>query len=444
MKQLSGGGESRDGCTARPGPTVRDHGRDAPDHLRTVTLFVEARFGIRPDGRCCPLDPANGPVIWDRYRRSGVDLRLVARAKPVPDPEFPGLGERVELAPLPYYVGIRGMVRALPRLAVACLRELRRAETIIVRLPGPIGLLVTALCLVTRRRFGVELVGDPDTVLASGSLGRPGRVLARPGTALTRWAVRRARAVLYVTGHTLQEKYPHHPAAVTANVSGVRLDARSFLQGKWRQSGSLRLITLGSQELPYKGHDVLLLAVQRLRRDGIPVTAVIVGGGRLHELLVQLADQLGLSSFVTFTGAVHDRERVRDLLDDASMFVLPSRTEGLPRALLEAMARGLPCIASGVGGIPELLDAEFLVPPGDPDALARAIAALCKDSRRCEAQSRRNQEVAHRFASEVLDARLQAWLDELPPARPATSGDGRPTPSVGEGDEAIPATSRRT
>ena len=76
---------------------------------------------------------------------------------------------------------------------------------------------------------------------------------------------------------------------------------------------------------------------------------------------------------MTFLGQLPAGEMVRAQLDKADLFILPSKTEGLPRALVEAMARALPCIGTTVGGIPELLPSEDLVPPGDVKALAETI-----------------------------------------------------------------------
>ena len=101
------------------------------------------------------------------------------------------------------------------------------------------------------------------------------------------------------------------------------------------------------------------------------------------------------------------------MLEDADLFVMPSRTEGLPRALLEAMAKGLPCVASRVGGIPELLSEEALVAPDDPAALAAAIARFAHTPALMDAEAQRNLAVAHHFDSSVLAPERARFVDAL-------------------------------
>jgi phosphatidyl-myo-inositol dimannoside synthase len=96
---------------------------------------------------------------------------------------------------------------------------------------------------------------------------------------------------------------------------------------------------------------------------------------------------------------------VRTALDRADLFVLPSRQEGLPRALLEAMARGLPALSTPVGGIPELLAACDLVPVGDAAALADRIAKWARSPRRLAEAARRNLARARDFHEDALRGR---------------------------------------
>jgi glycosyltransferase involved in cell wall biosynthesis len=100
---------------------------------------------------------------------------------------------------------------------------------------------------------------------------------------------------------------------------------------------------------------------------------------------------------------------VQTELDHADLFIMPSRTEGLPRALLEAMARGLPCIGSAVGGIPELLPPEDLFPAGDPLALARKIQEVLADSAGMQRMATHNLKRASDYHETILRERRLAF-----------------------------------
>jgi len=171
--------------------------------------------------------------------------------------------------------------------------------------------------------------------------------------------------------------------------------------------------------------DVQIDAVAECVRSGLDLRLVVIGQGRVRGELEERARSQGLDGRVEFRGQLTAGEAVRAELDRADLFLLPSRTEGLPRAMIEAMARGLPCIGSTAGGIPELLAPEDLVPPGDARALAHRIAEVVKDPARQASMSKRNLAVAEDFRESILRDRraefyrrvrqeTEHWLNRRP------------------------------
>jgi glycosyltransferase involved in cell wall biosynthesis len=126
-----------------------------------------------------------------------------------------------------------------------------------------------------------------------------------------------------------------------------------------------------------KGVPTLLDALARAPLAPLEWRVTIAGNGEVEKYRAQAA-RLGLGDRVTFAGWVDERA-ARRLLAEADVFVLPSRNEGLPMAILEAMAYGLPVVATPVGSVADAVvpgKTGLLVPPGDPGALAEALQAL--------------------------------------------------------------------
>ena len=137
-------------------------------------------------------------------------------------------------------------------------------------------------------------------------------------------------------------------------------------------AGAWTLVTVG-RLTPQKGHDELLGAMAPLLLEDPQMHLLIVGEGPERETLDWLADSFGVSGQVHLPGFQAD---IPAILKSCQAFALPSRWEGMPNALLEALAAGLPCIATDVEGVRELLgggDIGIVIPPGDELALRRAV-----------------------------------------------------------------------
>ena len=126
-----------------------------------------------------------------------------------------------------------------------------------------------------------------------------------------------------------------------------------------------------------KGPDLLVAACGRLARDGVRFTAYLIGQGPAAASLGRQIDELGLTGRVRLLGP-KPHDELPDWYRAADLFVLPSRSEGVPGVLKEAQACGTPFVASRVGGVPEvlILGVSRLVPPENPGALSGAIRAV--------------------------------------------------------------------
>lgn len=147
---------------------------------------------------------------------------------------------------------------------------------------------------------------------------------------------------------------------------------------------------------PIKGHRYLLEAMRLLRESRPEAALMIVGDGPLRTRLEQQTTELGLADDVRFVGS---RDDVASLLKVMSVFVLSSTSEGSPNAVLEAMAAGLPVVATDVGGLPEMVSSGrtgVLVPPREPIALAAALSDLLGDAERAAAMGRAARDAVER------------------------------------------------
>ena len=187
-------------------------------------------------------------------------------------------------------------------------------------------------------------------------------------------------------------------ATVRNGVPDLRLPGRERL----RAEPTLGFVGRLAHE---KGADLLLRALPRLPG----VAAVLVGDGDERPALERMAAELGVLDRVVFTGWSNE---VRRLLPTFDVLVLPSRREGVPLSIVEAMLAELPVVATRVGGTAEVvLDGEtgILVPPEDPEQIALAAASLLDDHRRRTRIGARAREVAlERFSA---DAMARAFAD---------------------------------
>lgn len=225
------------------------------------------------------------------------------------------------------------------------------------------------------------------------------------------------------------------PARVVVQPMGVDT-ARFTRPGPWAPPGPgepLRLVTTGRLN-PVKGYEDLLAAVRLLVDGGLDVRLRVAGedddGGTGYRATVERrVAELGLGDRVTLLGAI-DEGRVREELLGAHLFVLASHDEGVPVALMEAMACGLPAVATAVGGVRELVTDGadgILVPPREPSAVAQAVRDLVGDPDRAAALALAARRRVERDFDSSRGAETLIELMELGSGAEGPAGVGAPT-----------------
>jgi glycosyltransferase involved in cell wall biosynthesis len=231
---------------------------------------------------------------------------------------------------------------------------------------------------------------------------------------LNRWS----RRVVTVSD-ALRERYLQQggidPAKVVTVYNGIEVERfrgganRAALRAEFNLPPESRVAVTVSVLRPGKGIDVLIRAIA----DVPDAYFLIVGDGPLRAEWEDLARTVGVAERIRWAGYRRD---VDAILPGCDLFVLPSLDDAFPTVLLEAMAAGLPAVATLVGGIPEIVTPDVtgvLVPPGDPNSLATSIADLLADPARLTRMRRCAQLIAEqRFSTKAWLARLdQLYLE---------------------------------
>jgi len=366
-------------------------------------------------------DGAHAYPLWKRYLAVFDGVKVVARVRDVPCPNSdwsPASGTGVTVHALPDY---RGPWQYLAR-SLGVRRAIRAAvdpqDAVIMRVSSHIAGCLGSILAGRSQPYGVEVINDPVDLFAPQALN----YRLRP---LFRWSFRRqlrrqcehAGAAAYVTDGALQSRYPC--PRFRTGVSDVEIppeairDTPRVFSGLSKPGQEIRLVTVTTLEQMYKAPDIVIRATAQCVQGGFNVTLRVVGDGKHRAELEQLSATLGIADRVHFLGQLPAGARVREALDSSDLFLLPSRCEGLPRALVEAMARSLPCIASSIGGIPELLSADDLVTPGDLASLTRKLLEVLRHPGLLDVMAARNLRRAADFREDLLERRRNLFLREV-------------------------------
>lgn len=323
--------------------------------------------------------------FWKRYLDIFSEVLIVARVRPLlklEGNEIRVSSDRIKFYELDSYIGAKQGFMKLPSLK----RKLNLlADTnqgaYILRIGSPIADLLVPILKKRSIPYAVEVVGDPWDVFAKGAISHPVRPLLRLYFAYKlKKQCAGAKFSSYVTEHALQKRYPPRNSVKTINASSINLSKDFLFENKTFGRDDFDWVFVGTLEQFQKAPDILIRSFKILLNKHPRARLNFVGDGRKRLVLEELAISLGVQDSIYFHGSVASSEQVREFLVSSPFFVLPSRGEGLPRAMIEAMACSCLCVGSDIGGIRELIDAEWIAPVNDVEQLAQKMIKIMDQS----------------------------------------------------------------
>lgn len=238
-------------------------------------------------------------------------------------------------------------------------KEISCHDIIMIRLPSFIGFLAVQICKELNKKYCVEVVGCP--LDAFWNYNFKGKVIAPYAYYKMRKSVKHAPFVQYVSNEFLQKRYPTQGKNIACSdvfIDEKNIDVILKLREKrinqFSNKNKIVLGTVAAVDVKYKGQQYVIKAINYLTNLGYNIEYQLVGGGN-EEYLKKIAKRYKVDSKIKFLG-LKPHDEVFTWLEQIDIYIQPSSTEGMCRALIEAMSRGCPCIVSNAGGNPELVN----------------------------------------------------------------------------------------
>ncbi len=353
--------------------------------------------------------------IIGQYRPFGSPFTAVTRIRPAANPD------PAEEIKNPDFVSVEvqdintvsGRLFSLKKCKQVIQKKVCESDYVIARVPSSVGQLAVQYALKYRKPLLTEVVGCPWDSYWNHSL--KGKFLAPVAALSMKRLVARSTNVLYVTDAFLQRRYPTGGRSIgcsdivlyprdremlTERIQRIRDGQKSFVLG-----------TCGVLDVKYKGQEYVIKALARLKKKGYAVRYQLVGGGS-PERLLKIAEKYGVREQVEVLGTL-PHEKIGAWLSELDIYIQPSDTEGLCRALIEAMSAACPCLASDAGGNPELLSGPFIFKKKNVLELTEKLERLLLHPEACERAAEENFEKAGRYELPKLSEKRKNFYEGM-------------------------------
>lgn len=350
-------------------------------------VFIHDHNFVYSDSTKLYYDGSGGAFdknLWERYLAIFDTLTVVGRQiDSLPNSLVVSSTENVKFDLIKGAHGFIDTVKNNQSIKSKLKTIIEQADFVIIRLPSRLGSWAFDICKELNKKYVLEIVGDPfDAYWSHGSL--LGKLIAPIEMYRLKRITKNAKNAIFVTSEMLQKTYPC--LNNTIGISNVRLketvEKESVSEFYNKENKVFKIGLIGSFHIKYKGHIEAINAIKDLKNKGYSnIELYLVGTGN-PNWVEDLINENGLTNQIKIVGALlSGNEGVFPFIDELDLYIHPSKQEGLPRVIIEAMSRGKVCLGSNVGGTQELLAKQFIHSPGDWKNLSRQIEVILKMSK---------------------------------------------------------------
>jgi len=300
--------------------------------------------------------------------------------------------EDIEIVELPGFKGVIDFIRKsiwiLPKLIPVLHKEIKKSDAVMVMHDDFLGLITLLQARKQKKPHLLFLGGNQVEVVRNKYTGlkRWGAIyLAHLFEKIDQYWMDHGLTVL-VTGREMIERLSAPERYIYPYFTSLISDEDIIYRKPRDISSNSTNILYAGFLTENKGVHILLEAFARFREKyhTPDIKLHLAGDGYFRPKLEEICQQLKITENVIFYGFIGDKEKLKQLFREADMFVLPSKSEGIPKVLLEAMAYGVPILTTNVGGIPDIIEDGvngLLIPPGSPGGLVKGMAKILFDAK---------------------------------------------------------------
>lgn len=320
--------------------------------------------------------------------------------------------DRIKIIEMPNILSINGMIFEKKNVREKLKEIVSDIDMIFVRIPSMLGNELIKIANKMNKKYLVEVGGCAWDSYWNHSL--KGKLMAPYFYIATKHAVYNASYATYVTSEFLQRRYPTKGKQCIASNVMINKTEETVLQKRIEKINNMNrnrpilIGTIAAVDVKYKGQEYVIKAISKLNKEGYNFEYHLVGKGD-QTFLTNLAKKYGIEDKIKFLG-IMKADDILKYLDNIDIYSQPSKQEGLPRALIEAMSRACPSIGSTTAGIPELLEKNMIFNNGNVGQIYHKLKNLNKEE--MIKQAKINFEKVKEYEITVLDNRRNSFFKE--------------------------------